>query len=144
RARQGRARPRDRLARPGARELATGCSSRSPRGAAGWPLGRTGRVADRRPAAGARPRKKGGAHPGAAGQNAGAVQRLLRTQRRRYAGLAVMVLGLQLAATVASLWLPTLNADIIGFAIARGDTAYIWQVGSLRLAARAVQAVAQI
>lgn len=70
--------------------------------------------------------------------------RLLRDRLRPYAGLVVMVLGLQLVATVASLWLPTLNADIIDFGIARGDTAYIWRVGAIMLGASAVQAVAQI
>ncbi|GAA1172241.1 ABC transporter ATP-binding protein [Ornithinimicrobium humiphilum] len=70
--------------------------------------------------------------------------RLLRTQLRPYAGLVAMVLILQLVATVASLWLPTLNADIIDNGIARGDTAYIWRVGGLMLAASAVQVAAQI
>jgi ATP-binding cassette, subfamily B, multidrug efflux pump len=69
---------------------------------------------------------------------------LLRRQLRPYAGLVVLVLGLQLVATVASLWLPTLNADIIDLGIARGDTAYIWRVGVIMLGASAVQAAAQI
>ncbi len=69
---------------------------------------------------------------------------LLRRQLRPYAGLVAVVLVLQLVATVASLWLPTLNADIIDLGIARGDTAYIWRVGAIMLAASAVQAVAQI
>jgi ATP-binding cassette, subfamily B, multidrug efflux pump len=70
--------------------------------------------------------------------------RLLRRQLRPYTALALAVLALQLVATVASLWLPTLNADIIDNGIARGDTAYIWRVGALMLGASAVQAVAQI
>jgi ATP-binding cassette subfamily B protein len=70
--------------------------------------------------------------------------RLLRRSLRPYLGLVVGVLVLQLVATVASLWLPTLNADIIDLGIARGDTAYIWRVGGVMLGASALQAVAQI
>jgi ATP-binding cassette subfamily B protein len=40
---------------------------------------------------------------------------------------------LQLAATLATLYLPSLNADIIDYGIARGDTGYIWSVGGLML-----------
>ena len=70
--------------------------------------------------------------------------RLLRRHLRPYTWLALSVLALQLVATVASLWLPTLNADIIDNGIARGDTAYIWRVGGIMLGASAVQAAAQI
>ncbi|MFK5645804.1 ABC transporter ATP-binding protein [Ornithinimicrobium sp. LYQ121] len=70
--------------------------------------------------------------------------RLLRRQLRPYLGLVLVVLALQLVATVASLWLPTLNADIIDLGIARGDTAYIWRVGGVMLGASALQVVAQI
>ncbi|GGK55925.1 ABC transporter ATP-binding protein [Ornithinimicrobium pekingense] len=72
------------------------------------------------------------------------LRKLLRARLRPYAALVGLVLGLQLVATVASLWLPTLNADIIDFGIARGDTGYIWRVGAVMLAASAVQAAAQI
>ncbi|WP_134772007.1 ABC transporter ATP-binding protein [Ornithinimicrobium flavum] len=70
--------------------------------------------------------------------------RLLRRQLRPYTGLIVGVLVLQLVATIASLWLPTLNADIIDDGIARGDTATIWRLGGVMLAVSAVQAVAQV
>jgi len=39
------------------------------------------------------------------------------------------VLVLQLIGTIASLYLPSLNADIIDFGIARGDTGYIMSTG---------------
>ncbi|WP_346958002.1 ABC transporter ATP-binding protein [uncultured Arthrobacter sp.] len=53
----------------------------------------------------------------------------LRPQRRRL--LAVVVF--QLAASIASLYLPTLNADIIDQGVARGDTDYILRVGGVML-----------
>ena len=38
-----------------------------------------------------------------------------------------------------SLYLPTLNADIIDKGVITGDTAYIWQTGAIMLAVTAVQ-----
>lgn len=76
--------------------------------------------------------------------NAEVLLTLLRRFVRPFGALVALVLVLQLVATVASLWLPTLNADIIDYGIARGDTDYIWRVGGLMLAASAVQAAAQI
>jgi ATP-binding cassette subfamily B protein len=70
--------------------------------------------------------------------------RVLRRRLRPYLGLVVGVLVLQLVATLASLWLPALNADIIDNGVARGDTAYIWRVGAVMLAVSAVQVVSQI
>jgi ATP-binding cassette subfamily B protein len=55
--------------------------------------------------------------------------RYLRPQRR----LLVAVVVFQLAQSVASLYLPTLNADIIDLGVAKGDTGYILRVGSLML-----------
>ena len=52
--------------------------------------------------------------------------RLLRTHLRPYTGLLVCVLVLQFAEVMASLYLPTLNADIIDKGVATGDTGYIW------------------
>ncbi|MEC5181846.1 ABC transporter ATP-binding protein [Arthrobacter sp. CG_A4] len=49
----------------------------------------------------------------------------LRPQRR----LLLAVVVLQLAASIASLYLPTLNADIIDQGVARGDTDYILRTG---------------
>ena len=48
--------------------------------------------------------------------------RLLRTHLRPYTGLLVCVLVLQFAQVMASLYLPTLNADIIDKGVATGDT----------------------
>ncbi|KIS25993.1 multidrug ABC transporter ATPase [Arthrobacter sp. SPG23] len=53
----------------------------------------------------------------------------LRPQRR----LLLAVVIFQLAQSIASLYLPTLNADIIDEGVAKGDTGYIMRVGSLML-----------
>lgn len=53
----------------------------------------------------------------------------LRPQRR----LLIAVVVFQLAQSIASLYLPTLNADIIDEGVAKADTGYILRVGSLML-----------
>lgn len=53
----------------------------------------------------------------------------LRPQRR----LLIAVVVFQLAQSIASLYLPTLNADIIDEGVAKGDAGYILRVGSLML-----------
>ena len=53
----------------------------------------------------------------------------LRPQR----GLLLAVVVFQLAASIASLYLPTLNADIIDQGVARGDTDYILRTGGVML-----------
>lgn len=59
----------------------------------------------------------------------------LRPQRR----LLIAVVIFQLAQSIASLYLPTLNADIIDEGVAKGDTGYILSVGSLMLFITLVQ-----
>nr|WP_221243835.1 ABC transporter ATP-binding protein [Micrococcus sp. TA1] len=51
---------------------------------------------------------------------------------------------LQLAATLATLYLPSLNADIIDDGIARGDTGYIWRTGAVMLGVAIVQVATAI
>jgi ATP-binding cassette subfamily B multidrug efflux pump len=53
----------------------------------------------------------------------------LRPHRR----LLIAVVIFQLAQSIASLYLPTLNADIIDEGVAKGDTGYILGIGSLML-----------
>ncbi len=65
--------------------------------------------------------------------------RLLRTYLRRYKPQLVAVVVLQAAQTIAALYLPSLNADIIDKGIARGDTGYIWSTGGLMLLITLVQ-----
>jgi ATP-binding cassette subfamily B protein len=70
--------------------------------------------------------------------------RLLRDQLRPYKGLLGVVVVLQLVGTMASLYLPSLNADIIDKGIAAGDTDYILRVGGWMLFVSAVQIVCSI
>ncbi|WP_206222227.1 ABC transporter ATP-binding protein [Schaalia sp. ZJ1691] len=70
--------------------------------------------------------------------------RVLRTYVRPYWGFIVAVLVLQFIATMTSLYLPTLNADIIDNGVAKGDTAYIWRVGGFMLAVSVLQGVSSI
>ncbi|MEI6665764.1 MAG: ABC transporter ATP-binding protein [Chloroflexota bacterium] len=66
---------------------------------------------------------------------------LLRRFLRPYPSLITGVLVFQLIQTVATLYLPTLNADIINKGVVTGDTAYIWRVGALMLGVTLVQIV---
>ena len=70
--------------------------------------------------------------------------RLLRTHLRPYAGLLVCVLVLQFAQVMASLYLPTLNADIIDKGVATGDTGYIWRMGAFMLGISLAQGVCTV
>jgi ATP-binding cassette subfamily B multidrug efflux pump len=70
--------------------------------------------------------------------------RLLRAHLRPYARPLLWVVLLQFAGTMASLYLPSLNADIIDRGIARGDTDYIMGVGGWMLLVTLVQIVCSI
>ncbi|GAA2094804.1 ABC transporter ATP-binding protein [Microlunatus panaciterrae] len=65
--------------------------------------------------------------------------RLLRDYLAPYKGLLTGVIVLQLVGTMAALYLPTLNADIIDKGVATGDTGYIWQTGGFMLAVSLIQ-----
>ena len=64
---------------------------------------------------------------------------LLRTYIRPYRKQLYLVVGLQLVATIAALYLPSLNADIIDQGVVRQDTGYIWSHGGIMLAVSLVQ-----
>jgi ATP-binding cassette subfamily B multidrug efflux pump len=70
--------------------------------------------------------------------------RLLRTHLRPYAGNLSMVVVLQLIGTIASLYLPSLNADIIDNGVAKGDTGYIVGTGGWMLGVSLVQIICTI
>lgn len=61
-----------------------------------------------------------------------------------YAGQFALVIALQLATTLATLYLPDLNADIINNGVAQADVPYIWRVGRTMLLVALVQIVAAI
>jgi ATP-binding cassette subfamily B multidrug efflux pump len=59
--------------------------------------------------------------------------KLLRSYLRPYSKALLGVVALQLVATMASLYLPSLNADIIDKGVAKGDTGYIINTGGWML-----------
>ncbi|RKT54922.1 ABC transporter ATP-binding protein [Saccharothrix australiensis] len=65
--------------------------------------------------------------------------RLLRTYLRPYRRELGAVLALQFVGTVASLYLPSLNADLIDHGVATGDTGYILSAGRWMLVVTLVQ-----
>jgi ATP-binding cassette subfamily B protein len=72
------------------------------------------------------------------------LMRVLRTYLRPYSKLLNAVVALQLLGTMASLYLPSLNADIIDRGIAQGDTDYIVHTGGWMLLVSGVQIVCSI
>ncbi len=70
--------------------------------------------------------------------------RLLRTYLAPYKGLIAAIVALQLVSTIASLYLPTLNADIIDNGVVRGNSAYIVRVGALMLGISFLQILGSI
>ncbi len=65
--------------------------------------------------------------------------RILRRYLKPYWPLLVAVGAFQLAQSIASLYLPTLNADIIDNGIAKADIGYIFLIGSIMLGITLVQ-----
>ena len=59
--------------------------------------------------------------------------RLLRTSLRPYAGYVALVVSLLLIQSIANLYLPNLNADIINNGVVKGDIGYIWRIGAIML-----------
>ena len=70
--------------------------------------------------------------------------RLLRDHLRPYGRPVAAVILLQLVQTLATLYLPTLNADIIDNGVIKGDTGYIIHTGGVMLAVALVQIVCAI
>ena len=70
--------------------------------------------------------------------------RLLGAHLRPYTWLLIGVVVLQFAEVMASLYLPTLNADIIDKGVATGDTGYIWRTGAFMLAVSALQGICSV
>ena len=70
--------------------------------------------------------------------------RLLRTYLQPYSTALLAVVALQLVSTMASLYLPSLNADIIDNGVAKGDTGYIVSTGGWMLAVTLAQIVCSV
>lgn len=69
---------------------------------------------------------------------------LFRRFLRPYGWSIAALMVLQIVQTVANLYLPRLNADIIDKGVALGDTSYIWRVGAVMLLISLVQLVATV
>jgi len=74
----------------------------------------------------------------------GVLSRLLRAHLKPYRGQVALVVLFQLAQTVAALYLPTLNADIIDNGVVAGDTGHILAVGPGMLGVSLLQIVCNI
>ena len=70
--------------------------------------------------------------------------RLLRAQLQPYRNAILLVVAFQFVQTLATLYLPTLNADIIDNGVVKGDMGYIYRVGGMMLGITLLQIAAQI
>ncbi|KQT94016.1 multidrug ABC transporter ATP-binding protein [Marmoricola sp. Leaf446] len=70
--------------------------------------------------------------------------RLVRTRLRPYSRWLGAVVLLQLVGTMAALYLPSLNADIIDRGVAAGDTAYVVRTGGLMLGVALLQVACSV
>ncbi|GAA1902678.1 ABC transporter ATP-binding protein [Lapillicoccus jejuensis] len=70
--------------------------------------------------------------------------RLVRRHVAPYRSTLLVVVVLQLVGTIASLYLPSLNADIIDNGVARGDTGYIFRIGGWMLGVSILQILATV
>ncbi|MGO3886641.1 MAG: ABC transporter permease, partial [Mycetocola sp.] len=70
--------------------------------------------------------------------------KIIARYSRPYIVGVICVVGLQLVATLAALYLPSLNAQIIDKGISLGDTGFIWSTGGVMLVVCLVQAAAAI
>lgn len=64
---------------------------------------------------------------------------LIRRYSKPYMPYIVAVIVFQLASTIAALYLPSLNAQIIDEGVSRGDTDFIWRTGAVMLMVAIVQ-----
>ncbi|TYL46289.1 ABC transporter ATP-binding protein [Nocardioides sp. BGMRC 2183] len=70
--------------------------------------------------------------------------RLLRTHLRPYRRWLAIVVALQFVSTVAMLFLPSLNADIIDNGVVAGDNGYVIRLGGVMLLVSLVQALCSV
>ncbi|MBD1543760.1 ABC transporter ATP-binding protein [Arthrobacter sp. IA7] len=69
---------------------------------------------------------------------------LIRRYSRPYLPYILAVIAFQLASTIAALYLPSLNAQIIDEGVSRGDTDFIWRTGAVMLLVAFLQVGAAI
>ena len=69
---------------------------------------------------------------------------LLRSHLRPYQQPVILIVFFQLVSTIASLYLPGLNADIIDQGVVTGDTAFIVRTGAVMLAVTVLQILCSV
>jgi len=69
---------------------------------------------------------------------------LLRSHLRPYQQPVILIVFFQLVSTIASLYLPGLNADIIDQGVVTGDTAFIVRTGAVMLAVTMLQVLCSV
>jgi ATP-binding cassette, subfamily B, multidrug efflux pump len=69
---------------------------------------------------------------------------ILRTYLRPYTKALIIVVIMQFFGTLATLYLPTLNADIIDNGVVTGNTTYILRVGGVMLAITLLQVICSV
>ncbi|WP_205323613.1 ABC transporter ATP-binding protein [Glycomyces sp. YM15] len=72
----------------------------------------------------------------------GSIVRLLAEYLRPHRRTLAITVALQIAGTIASLYVPTLNADLVNHGVATGDTGYVLRHGAFMLAVTVVQIAA--
>lgn len=72
---------------------------------------------------------------------ANVLTKVLRDHLRNYKPLLALVVVFQAIQTICTLYLPSINADIIDKGILRGDNGYIWSQGAVMLGVTLVQVV---
>jgi ATP-binding cassette subfamily B protein len=77
-------------------------------------------------------------------EDAGVLIRLLRSYLPPYARPIGLLVLLQFVQTIATLYLPTLNADLIDNGVVTGDTGYILRVGGVMIVVTLVQVVCAV
>lgn len=77
-------------------------------------------------------------------ESSGMLWRLLRRYARPYRPLLAVVASLQVISTLATLYLPTVNAAIIDDGVAQGDLGRIVELGGVMLAVTALQVVCAV
>jgi ATP-binding cassette, subfamily B, multidrug efflux pump len=81
---------------------------------------------------------------GAMCDSCGMLMRLLRRYARPYRTAIAVVAAFQVISSMASLYLPTINAAIIDDGVAKGDTAAIIELGLMMLGVTALQVVCSV
>jgi ATP-binding cassette subfamily B protein len=81
---------------------------------------------------------------GAVCDSCGMLMRLLRRYAGPYRGAVAVVAMFQMISTLASLYLPTINAAIIDDGVAKGDTGTIVELGGMMLGVTALQVLCAV